>query len=639
MKPVLISLLEPLNKLSASEQMVLEKIMQPVSFSVGTYIFKEGSFADSCYILEEGIVRIETASENSSNFVVNYLGAGTIFGEISLLDKMPRSATAYAQTNIIAKKILIQELEILLETSPRILICLWEMFRKAAALGVRSLNELTIKKNHFAINPEVEVMLDKALLAQKEIQTWSEERIDTLLLVIASSIAEHAESLATATVKATRVGDVSDKVTKNKIASLGIYRSLVGKSGCGFISNNKINNVCEIASPVGIIFGMIPMTNPVATAVFKALICIKSRNALILSFPLSTKNVGTLVCEIIQEALIRQDAPVELIQWLKHRSSREQTEILMKHKNVSLILATGGASMVKAAYSSGTPAIGVGPANTPTLICADANIQHAARSIIVSKSFDNGLICGSEHNLIVDARVRKNFIKVLEQEGAAILTHEEKSYFSTVAFEDKSNRLQAKIIGQSAAKIAVMANIKRDYPIKLIIVPNEFVSLDNPYAYEKMAPIVSLFTVKNEIEGIELCRSILQIEGKGHTAIIHTKNKAVVRRFGLEMPASRILVNSPGVHGIIGFTSALDPSFTLGCGTFGGNSTTDNVTYSNLLNLKRVAYYQAPKFLDPEIFKNTYPQWLLQLLNLLNFLKLNALVTFISQRVSIQLRR
>lgn len=635
MTTVFNSLLEPLNKLSANEKIVLEKMMQPVSLLAGTCIFQEGSVADSCYILEEGTVRIETASENISNFILNYLQPGEIFGEISLLDQKPRSATAYAQTNITAKKILTKELEILLENYPRIFIHLWELLGKAAAQKVRDLNQVVIKKDELRTDAKVDQILDKALLAQKEIQTWSEERIDALLFAIASSVAEQAELLATETVKATRIGDIYDKGIKNKIASLGIYNSLVGKSGYGFISNYKKNNVSEIASPIGVIFGIIPMTNPVATAIFKTLISIKSRNALILSFPISTKKNASLFCEIIQEALTRKNAPVDLIQCLKHRNSRKETEILMKHKNVSLILATGGANMVKAAYSSGTPAIGVGAGNTPTLICADANIHHAARSIILSKSFDNGLICGSEHNLIVDARVRKKFIQALEQEGAAILTQEEKDHFTTVAFAAKSNRLQAQIIGQSAAKIAAMADIQRDYLIKLIVVPNECISLDNPYAYEKMAPILSLFTVQNEIEGIELCRTILEIEGKGHTAIIHVKNKAIVRKFGLEIPASRILVNSPGVHGIIGFTTGLYPSFTLGCGTFGGNSTTDNVTYHHLLNLKRVAYYQAPKFLDPKIFNNQYPQYLLKLLNLLNFLKLNALVTFILQRVSI----
>jgi acetaldehyde dehydrogenase/alcohol dehydrogenase len=256
-----------------------------------------------------------------------------------------------------------------------------------------------------------------------------------------------------------------------------------------------------------------------------------------------------------------------------------------------LILATGGPALVKAAYSSGNPAIGVAPGNAPVLICADADLQHAANSIIMSKTFDHGLICGAEHNLVVDSSIRANFIEILEQHGAAVLSPDEVSRFMQATIDPAVNNFKGKLIGQPASLLADMASIQRDYPIKLIVVPTEGINAENALVREKMLPVLSLFSAADTRDGFEACKDLLIIDGSGHTAIIYSQDSDVIERFGAEIPASRLLVNSPGTHGVFGITTGLIPSLTLSCGTFGGNSTTDNVTYTHLLNIKRLAYY------------------------------------------------
>jgi acetaldehyde dehydrogenase/alcohol dehydrogenase len=331
------------------------------------------------------------------------------------------------------------------------------------------------------------------------------------------------------------------------------------------------------------------MTNPVPTLAFKTLICLKTRNALIASSHRKALAVGNQAGELIQVVLREHGAPADLVQWIRERTSREKTFMLMRHKDVSLILATGGPSMVKAAYSSGTPAIGVGPGNAPAWICSDADLETAAQMVIDSKSFDNGIICGSENHLVVDAPVRQAFLIALKDHGAAVLTPDETSRFTAQVIHPETGRLRREVIGQTARRIAQVAGIQREGDIRLIVVPVEPDDLHGPYGREKLAPILSLFTVKGEEEGLALCRQLLAREGTGHTAIIHTQDQNLAQRFGLEMPASRVLINSPGSQGCCGISTGLTPSATLGCGTLGGSSTADNVTYTHLRNIKRIA--------------------------------------------------
>jgi acyl-CoA reductase-like NAD-dependent aldehyde dehydrogenase len=331
------------------------------------------------------------------------------------------------------------------------------------------------------------------------------------------------------------------------------------------------------------------VTNPVPTIVFKTLIALKGRNALILSCHRNSLDVGSQAVSIINDVLERHEAPRDLVQSIRQRSSRQKTMMFMNHPGVSLILATGGTSMVKAAYSSGTPAIGVGSGNAPVLICGDADLSAAAKAIIQSKSFDNGVICGSENNLVVVASAYDDFVKTLDAEGAAVVTADEKNRLTAQIIDPDTSGLKKSIIGKSAQFIAGTAGIRRDKDIRLLVVPIRKQELQSVYGHEKLLPVLSLYMVKDEVEGIQACKQILSNQGRGHTAIIYTQDQELMKLFGREVEASRILVNTPASQGCIGIGNGLTPSFTLGCGTFGGNSTTDNISYTHLLNIKRLA--------------------------------------------------
>jgi acetaldehyde dehydrogenase/alcohol dehydrogenase len=255
------------------------------------------------------------------------------------------------------------------------------------------------------------------------------------------------------------------------------------------------------------------------------------------------------------------------------------------------VLATGGQAMVRAAYRSGRPAIGVGPGNAPALISADADLRHVARSVVRSKSFDNGLICGAENHLVVELRARAQLIDELEANGAAVLTEIESSRFRDASVSPETRRFTSLIVGQDAATLAALAHIERPYPIRLLVIPTASVAVENYLAAEKLAPVVSLYTVAHLDEGMAVCRALLDVEGAGHTAVIHTRNASLIRRFTTAIPVSRILVNAPATQGLMGLATGLVPSMTLGCGTWGGTSTTNSITYRDLVNITRVAYY------------------------------------------------
>jgi acyl-CoA reductase-like NAD-dependent aldehyde dehydrogenase len=418
-----------------------------------------------------------------------------------------------------------------------------------------------------------------------------EGRIDELLRALGNVVADQAHPLAVATVAETGMGNVRDKTFKNSNASAGVYAQMAGYIGQGEISFDNERQVAEIASPVGVVVGLVPATHPVATFIFKVLIALKGRNAIILSPSRRAQRVSLQVGRLIQQVLREAGASTDLVQWLGAGSSRQTTAALMSHRHVGLVLATGGQAMVQAAYRSGTPAIGVGPGNAPALISADADLRHAARSAVLSKSFDNGLICGAENHLVVEASARGSLIAELIQQGAAVLTEAESVRFRDAAVNPQTQRFMSPIVGQDAAMLAKLANIERPYIIQLLVIPTESVAAENYLAAEKLAPVVSLFTVANMDEGIKVCRALLDIDGTGHTAIIHTRNVGLIKRFTTAIPASRILVNSPATQGLMGLTTGLVPSMTLGCGTWGGTSTTNSVTYRDLLNIKRVAYY------------------------------------------------
>jgi acetaldehyde dehydrogenase / alcohol dehydrogenase len=461
-------------------------------------------------------------------------------------------------------------------------------------------------------DPAVDALVARSAAALQSIAGWPEDEIDGLITALAAQIAAHAEELAAAAVAETGIGCVPDKADKNRFASLGVARSLVGKPGVGVAGSGKPEALMEIAEPMGVILGLIPVTNPVATLVFKALICIKARDALIVSCHRDAPDVGAMTVDLLRQVLARHGACVNLVQAVPRRPTRRATAALMRHPGVSMILATGGTAMVKAAYTSGTPAIGVGPGNAPAWVCADADVQAAARTVVASKAFDHGIICGSENNLVVDRCVRGSFIDALRTAGAAVLSPAECDRLARAAFDERDGRLRRTVLGQAAAFIAGQAGIEVPAGTRLLVAPVPRQAVPGPYGREKLAPLLSLFTADGEDDGIGLCQQILGNGGRGHTAIIHTRSQRLQASFARQMPVSRVLVNGPGAHGCIGLGNGLTPSLTLGCGTYGRTSTTDNVTYTHLVNIKRVAHPLADVGIlprsDPESCRPGAPQ-------------------------------
>ena len=580
--------------LSDQDRNTLENYLDVVNYPTGGCLFRAGDDGVDVILIDSGTVRLEFDTEElDTEKVVSTLGEGEMFGELALLDEKGRSLSAYAETELKVRRLTIEALHKLVEEHSKLGANVY------AALGRSAANKLRLStakmsdflSESFAVHPEVEIMVDKAKKAQLGYIHFSDRHIDELLYDICQILLAHSKELAEDAVKETRVGNANDKDSKHINTCLGIYNDLVGKSGAGIVKHNRLKNVREIVDSMGVIFGLVPVTNPVSTVIFKSLITLKSRNSIILSPNRLGSKVAVKTVDLILPVLTKHGLNKDVIQVVRERQSRQMTAAFMRHNDVSLVLATGGSGMVKAAYSSGTPAIGVGPGNAPCFIASDAKLAHAASSIVKSKSFDNGLICGAEHNLIVEDSIYSKFVQALEDHGAAVLTTEEKKHFMSEAISS-SGALSRRIIGQDVDKIAKRYDIKRDYPIRLIVVPSdETVSSENPLLHEKMAPVLSLVSVKNRDQGLLAAETILDIEGCGHTAVIHTQSTRIAKEFGLRVKASRILVNSPCVQGIIGMSTGLTASLTLGCGSYGGNSTTDNITYTHLLNVKRMAYF------------------------------------------------
>jgi len=599
----LTSLPPPFDRLTIDDAADLTQRAIPVEFAAGSCIFEAGTIGDCCFVIDSGVVRIDvdrrelpSDSEIDDETALAYLEAGELLGELALLDQLPRSASAYAYTDVRARRIDATVLDEFTRTHPVLAVALYSALGRAAALRLRGLN----KRLAFPIlakepDPDVNSTVARAAAAQGSFLGWSEDAIDELLRSMATAVADHAEELARANVEEAGFGDIESKITKNRMLSLGAYSYLAGRRAAGVVATDPGLGLTELASPMGVVFGLGPVTNPVSTFVFKALICVKSRNALVLSPHHMARNVSLRVEELLRGALEAHGAPADLIQCVRSRASRAKTVQFMEHPDVALVLATGGQKMVKAAYSSGTPAIGVGPGNAPTLVCADADLPFTLGMIIFSKTFDNGVICGSENSLVVVDAIYDAFVTEAERQGAAVLSPEEAADLSALLINPDTNRIRGDIVGQPASLIAQLGGIKRTFPIKLLIVPSSDIGPDNPYAHEKLAPLLGLFRVADEEAGITACKRLLAIEGAGHTASIYTSDEPTISRFAEQIPASRILVNSPAAQGITGMTTGLILTATLGCGTYGGNSTTDNITYTHLLNIKRLARFLPGK--------------------------------------------
>jgi len=336
-----------------------------------------------------------------------------------------------------------------------------------------------------------------------------------------------------------------------------------------------------------VVFGLAPVTNPSSTAIFKTLSCLKSRNVLILSFARRAAAVGEAFGERIGQELRAAGWPEGLVQVVARDNSRRRTQAFFQHPGVDLILATGGPSMVRAAYASGRPALGVGAGNAPCVVLADADLDRAAAMVIASKSFDHGMVCGSEHHLVVEAAVAPAFAEALRRQGAAVLADGEAREFRDKVIQSDGLALRRKSTGQSAAALLEMAGIQRETPPPLVVLPATAEDLEagTALAREKMAPLLSLFTAADAQDAFRIARKLLDTEGRGHTAILHSRSEETAKAFALAMPVCRVLRNCPGTHGVIGLATPLPPSLTLGCGFHGGNSVSENVTFRHLRNI------------------------------------------------------
>lgn len=435
---------------------------------------------------------------------------------------------------------------------------------------------------------ETRNLIDKAKEAQLIFSQFTQEQIDRVVLKMSEAAEQQAERLAKMAYEETGFGKWQDKVLKNHFASSVVYDYIRELKTVGIIQDDQIKKIYEVAVPVGIVAGLIPSTNPTSTTIYKSLIALKSGNGIVFSPHPSARNCILETVKILSKAAVQAGAPDGLIGCIQ-TPTLQATNELMKHKDIALILATGGEAMVKAAYSSGTPAIGVGPGNGPAFIERSANIPLAVKRILDSKTFDNGVICASEQSIVVEKDIEAQVVAELVDQGAYFLSKEESDKLGKWLLR-ANGTMNPQIVGKCVEEIADLAELKIPKGTKVLISEQNSVSKTNPYSREKLAPILAFYCEDNWEKACERCMELLYNEGKGHTLIMHSENEEIIREFALKKPVSRMLVNTPGALGGIGGTTNLVPALTLGCGAVGGSSTSDNVGPLNLINIRRVAY-------------------------------------------------
>jgi len=434
---------------------------------------------------------------------------------------------------------------------------------------------------------KIEELVENGKLALKEMIKLSQKQVDFIIKEMAlAGLANHMR-LARLAVEETKRGVYEDKIIKNLFASEYIYHSIKYLKTVGIIEDNEEEGYFDIAEPIGLIAGITPVTNPTSTTLFKAIISMKTRNPIIFAFHPGSQQCSVEAARVVKEAAIKAGAPENCIQWIDEPAI-EATQELMKNDGISLILATGGSSMVKAAYSAGKPALGVGPGNVPCYIEKSALIKRAVTDLILSKTFDNGMICASEQAVIIDDEIYETVIDFFKENLCYFLNTEEKNRLREMAIDEHGN-LSPKIVGQSAYTIAQMAGINVPEKTKILIAELEKVGPEEPLSREKLSPVLACYRVNGAQEGIIRAVEMVNFGGSGHSAVIHSKNQEIIEKFARRVNTGRIIINQPSSHGAIGdIYNTNMPSLTLGCGSFGRNSTTANISSVNLINRKRV---------------------------------------------------
>jgi acetaldehyde dehydrogenase (acetylating) len=452
---------------------------------------------------------------------------------------------------------------------------------------------LTLRDRDLISIQEARLALERASEAQKKFGAFSQQQVDAVVEACAEAATAAAEQLARVAVEETGYGNVPDKIIKNRLASVEVPRAIRGMRTVGILREDREKAIVEIAEPVGVVAAIIPSTNPTSTTIYKILISLKARNSVVLSpHPTAMRSICEAV-GVLERAALRTGAPEGLIICLAH-PTMQGTQELMKSRLTGVILATGGSGLVRAAYSSGRPAFGVGPGNVPSFIERTANVRKAVADVFAGKTFDYGTVCSSEQSMVADEALWERVVEECLEQGAYFLSPDEIRRLGELIFRSGSATPNPQIVGRAATVLAEMAGIKVPASTRVLIAKLDGVGREHPLSGEKLSPVLALYSVRNLAAGIDVSTKLLQFGGLGHTASIHSQSKAAVEQFGLAIPAFRIAVNTSAVHGSIGYSTNLFPAMTLGCGSHGGNITSDNIGPQHLLNIKRVAWESRP---------------------------------------------
>lgn len=439
------------------------------------------------------------------------------------------------------------------------------------------------------VNEMIDGYVAKAQKALNEFMALNQEQIDAIVKAMTLAGLDKHMELAKMAVEETGRGVYEDKITKNMFATEYVYHSIKNEKTVGVIAENDLEDYEIIAEPVGVVCGVTPVTNPTSTTMFKALISVKSRNPIIFGFHPGAQKCSAAAAKIVLDAAVAAGAPENCIQWIEYPSI-EATNALMNHPGVATVLATGGSGMVKAAYSTGKPALGVGPGNVPCYIHNSADLEQAVNDLILSKTFDNGMICASEQAAIVDKAIAPKFEKLMKKYGCYFAKPDEIKKLSDYCIDSEKGAVNPVIVGKPATWIAEQAGVKVPEGTKILLAKLDGVGPEYPLSREKLSPVLAYFIVDSTEEGIDRAEEMVMFHGMGHSAVIHANDEDVIQKYAATMKASRLIVNSPSSHGAIGdIYNTNMPSLTLGCGSYGGNSVSGNVTTVNLINQKRVA--------------------------------------------------
>ena len=440
---------------------------------------------------------------------------------------------------------------------------------------------------------EARELVDRAYAAYQQFQHFSQEQVDRIIGAMAAAATANAEKLARMAVEETTYGVVADKVQKNLFSSQRVYEAVQKMKTVGIVREDREQGVIEVAAPVGVVAAILPSTNPTSTAIYKILIALKGRNAIVLSPHPTAFKCTCETTNIMRDAAIAAGAPPDVICCFT-TPTLAGTQELMKHKRTAVILSTGGMSIVRAAYSSGKPAYGVGPGNVPAFIDRSADLPKAVADVVFGKTFDNGTICSSEQAIVAEETLREAVTAELKKNGAYFLKRDEIDRLGKQMVNLEAHTINPKFVGKSARKVAELAGMQVPEGTRVLIAELNGVGREYPLSAEKLSPVLALYFARDRAAAFELCYSLLRFGGLGHTCAIHARDEEVIRQYGLRMPAGRIVVNSPAPQGSIGASTNLFPAMTLGCGAPGGNITSDNISPMHLINLRRVAYEARP---------------------------------------------